>query len=87
MTKIILGKVEEVDLVWFDVPGPLLSSFWSCWQLLQSFEDIQLCDILGQIQEKYNLQAMNKVRVAPRQTACPRTGMGGTLFTCVWIFF
>lgn len=34
-------------------------------QLLQSFEDIQLCDILGQIQEKYNLQAMNKAMMRP----------------------
>ncbi|XP_021069391.1 myb-binding protein 1A [Mus pahari] len=34
-------------------------------QLLQSFEDIPLCDILGQIQEKYSLQAMNKAMMRP----------------------
>ncbi|EDL12682.1 myb-binding protein 1A [Mus musculus] len=34
-------------------------------QLLQSFEDIPLCDILDQIQEKYSLQAMNKAMMRP----------------------
>lgn len=34
-------------------------------QLLQSFEDIPLCDILSQIQEKYSLQAVNKAMMRP----------------------
>ncbi|CAO2644053.1 Myb-binding protein 1A [Lemmus lemmus] len=34
-------------------------------QLLQSFEDIPLCSILTQIQEKYNLQIANKAMVRP----------------------
>lgn len=34
-------------------------------QLLQSFEDISLCDILSQIQEKYSLQAVNKAMMRP----------------------
>uniref|UniRef100_A0A4X1ULR0 Myb-binding protein 1A n=1 Tax=Sus scrofa TaxID=9823 RepID=A0A4X1ULR0_PIG len=36
-------------------------------QLLQSFEDIPLCSILQQIQEKYNLQKVKKVRISVRQ--------------------
>nr|XP_048304627.1 myb-binding protein 1A isoform X2 [Myodes glareolus] len=34
-------------------------------QLLQSFEDIPLCSILTQIQEKYNLQTANKAMLRP----------------------
>ncbi|XP_012868804.1 PREDICTED: myb-binding protein 1A [Dipodomys ordii] len=34
-------------------------------QLLQSFEDIPLCSILKQIQEKYELQKMNKATMRP----------------------
>ncbi|KAL1779119.1 myb-binding protein 1A [Sigmodon hispidus] len=34
-------------------------------QLLQSFEDIPLCSVLSQIQEKYNLQAVNKGILRP----------------------
>lgn len=52
-----------------------LSSFWFCWQLLQSFEDIPLCSILTQIQEKYNLQTANKVS-GPRHTS-PRLNRHG----------
>lgn len=35
-----------------------------CRQLLQSFEDIPLCSILQQIQEKHDLQKVKKVRVS-----------------------
>lgn len=34
-------------------------------QLLQSFEDTPLCDILSQIQEKYSLQAVCKALIRP----------------------
>ncbi|XP_059127112.1 myb-binding protein 1A isoform X1 [Peromyscus eremicus] len=34
-------------------------------QLLQSFEDIPLCSILSQMQEKYNLQTVNKAMMRP----------------------
>ncbi|XP_051024180.1 myb-binding protein 1A isoform X2 [Acomys russatus] len=34
-------------------------------QLLQSFEDIPLCSILSQIQEKYSLQTVNKAMMRP----------------------
>ncbi|XP_055453247.1 myb-binding protein 1A [Psammomys obesus] len=34
-------------------------------QLLQSFEDIPLCSILSQIQEKHNLQSVNKAMMRP----------------------
>ncbi|KAM4843480.1 myb-binding protein 1A [Thomomys bottae] len=34
-------------------------------QLLQSFEDIPLCSILNQIQEKYDLQKMSKATMRP----------------------
>uniref|UniRef100_A0A8C9UJH0 MYB binding protein 1a n=1 Tax=Spermophilus dauricus TaxID=99837 RepID=A0A8C9UJH0_SPEDA len=39
---------------------PLSSSRPYSWQLLQSFEDIPLCSILQQIQEKYDLEKVKK---------------------------
>lgn len=46
--------------------GPLLEPLslfcHNSWQLLQSFEDIPLCSILQQIQEKHDLQKVKKVR-------------------------
>ena len=56
---------------WATPPEPLLSS----WQLLQSFEDIPLCSILQQIQEKYDLQKVKKVRVSgPGEVSSPGVG-------------
>lgn len=43
---------------------PLSPSCHDSWQLLQSFEDIPLCSILQQIQEKHDLQKVKKVRVS-----------------------
>uniref|UniRef100_A0A8W4FBZ9 MYB binding protein 1a n=1 Tax=Sus scrofa TaxID=9823 RepID=A0A8W4FBZ9_PIG len=41
-------------------------------KLLQSFEDIPLCSILQQIQEKYNLQKVKKVPEAVLQEVLPK---------------
>lgn len=57
------------------LPEPLSPSCHDSWQLLQSFEDIPLCSILQQIQEKHNLQKVKKVRVSgPREVSSPRVG-------------
>lgn len=62
-------------------PEPLSSS----WQLLQSFEDIPLCSILQQIQEKYNLQKVKKVRISgPREVGSPGVGSASALLTSAW---
>lgn len=56
---------------WAAPPERLLSS----WQLLQAFEDIPLGSILQQIQEKYDLQKVKKVRVSgPGEVSGPRAG-------------
>lgn len=47
-------------------------------QLLQSFEDIPLCSVLQQIQEKHDLQKVKKVRVSGlREIGSPGVGFLG----------
>lgn len=54
---------------------PLSSSCHNSWQLLQSFEDIPLCSILQQIQEKHDLQKVKKVRTSvPGEVSSPSMG-------------
>nr|XP_054107787.1 myb-binding protein 1A-like [Callithrix jacchus] len=54
--------------VWRETARPCYSLALA--QLLQSFEDLHLCSILQQIQEKYDLHQVKKVREGPgRSTA------------------
>lgn len=60
-----------------------LPSCHNSWQLLQSFEDIPLCSILQQIQEKHDLQAVKKVRASvPRRSAALGGGYLGPSHRC-----
>ncbi|XP_045149263.1 myb-binding protein 1A [Echinops telfairi] len=43
----------------------ILPIIHTTWQLLQSFEEIPLCSVLDQIQEKYDLQKVKKAMVRP----------------------
>nr|XP_054107813.1 myb-binding protein 1A-like [Callithrix jacchus] len=51
-------------------------------QLLQSFEDLHLCSILQQIQEKYDLHQVKKVREGPGRT----TALFADLFRVLALF-
>lgn len=47
-------------------------------QLLQSFEDIPLCSVLQQIQEKHDLQKVKKVSISGLgEMGSPRLGFLG----------
>lgn len=67
-------------------PVPLLPSCHNCWQLLQSFEDIPLCSILKQIEEKHDLQKIKKVRVSGLREVS-RPGVGNTWALLTGILF
>lgn len=62
-------------------------------QLLQTFEDIPLCGILQQIQEKHDLQKVKKVRLggftgisAQTPTSRPPGGTPGSSHPCLKFF-
>lgn len=58
--------------MWLGHPPEPSPSCHNSWQLLQSFEDIPLCSILQQIQEKHNLLTVKKVRASvPREVSSP----------------
>lgn len=64
--------------MWLGHPPEPSPSCHNSWQLLQSFEDIPLCSILQQIQEKHDLQRVKKVRVSvPREVSSPGWGVLG----------
>lgn len=56
-------------------------------QLLQSFEDIPLCSVLQQIQEKHDLQKAKKVRASGFRSAAPEWGYSGPFYLSLKSFF
>lgn len=67
---------------------PLSISCHNSWQLLQSFEDIPLCSILQQIQEKHDLQKVKKVRVTvPGEVSSLGVENTWFLLTSAWDLF
>lgn len=69
--------------MWLGHPPEPSPSCHNSWQLLQSFEDIPLCSILQQIQEKHNLQTVKKVRVSPGRAAALGGGSWGPSHGCL----